>query len=555
MRCGRTGAAIALVCATAGAPVAIAGQPSTASPFDSCAPPAGELWTQERLLCIYRTGMRTGTLPEARLRLERLGAGNAAQPWATMALGYAVQEQDERRALALYAIAAGGFARQRDAEGEVLARHNLRNIYQRRGETAAAAREVAQAITAAESSGQPLAIARAAVLEASHEIQTGGDVGRAYRTLQRAYRSAFPSGPIGLRRTILLNLANATFYLGRLDEAVEALEQHRALRKEDGSTVDAATVAFNLLNAHLTQSEQRPTAAARERVTAEATAVLAEGQRLQRPALVALTHRMLANLTRMSDPGAAAGHLERCLALEKTLGHPQLRATCLWTSSLLEAARDPRAADRTSREAVEALAAYPAGPSLVFAWQARLRLAWQTMNEGDAMAASLQALDAVERLRARQQDDSGRVALFSNWTHDYYWLTGRLLDARTPHLSQAFEVGERLRTRVLLEHLTRAGLPQAEGRAPGVEDGRARLQARIVQIQRRLLDPALTVQDRRALLEQLRLLEIEEAGYRTAGTPDIAPPTAFASLEAVQQALDASEAVLWFSTAPWQDLY
>ena len=133
----------------------------------------GELWTQERLLCIYRTGMRTGTLPEARLRLERLGAGSAAQPWATMALGYAVQEQDERRALALYAIAAGGFARQRDAEGEVLARHNLRNLYQRRGETAAAAREVAQAIAVAESSGQPLPIARAAVLEASHEIQIG----------------------------------------------------------------------------------------------------------------------------------------------------------------------------------------------------------------------------------------------------------------------------------------------------------------------------------------------------------------------------------------------
>jgi len=42
MRCGRTGAAVALVCATAGAPAAIAGQPATASPFDSCAPPVGE---------------------------------------------------------------------------------------------------------------------------------------------------------------------------------------------------------------------------------------------------------------------------------------------------------------------------------------------------------------------------------------------------------------------------------------------------------------------------------------------------------------------------------
>ena len=266
-----------------------------------------------------------------------------------------------------------------------------------------------------------------------------------------------------MRRTILINLANATFYLGRLDESVEALEQHRGLQKEDGSTVDAATVAFNLLNAHLTQSELRPTAAARERVTAEATAVLAEVQRLQRPAMVALTHRMLANLTRISDPGAAAAHLEQCLALEKTLGHPQLRATCLWTSSLLEATRNPQAAGRTSREAMEALAAYPAGPSLVFAWQARLRLAWQTMNEEDAMATSLQALDAVERLRARQQDDSGRAALFSNWTHDYYWLTGRLLDA--PHAASV----RGLRGRRAPAH---AGAPRAaRSRRPAASRG------------------------------------------------------------------------------------
>ena len=259
------GAAFALLCATAVVPATIAAQPATPSPFDSCTPPSGEPWTQDRLLCIYRTGMRTGTLPEARLRLERLGAGNTAQPWATIALGYAVQEQDERRAVALYEIAAGGFAQARDAEGEVLARHNLRNIYQRRGDTAAAAQQVAQAIKVAEASGQPMPMARAAVLEASHEIQTGGDVGRAYRTLQRGYRFAFPSGPIGLRRSILLNLANASLYLGRLEEATDALEQHRALRKEDGSTVDAGTVAFNLLNAHLTQGEQRPTTTARER--------------------------------------------------------------------------------------------------------------------------------------------------------------------------------------------------------------------------------------------------------------------------------------------------
>ena len=112
-------------------------QPAAASPFEACAPPAGEPWTQERLLCLYRAGARDGKLPEARARLERLGAGQADHPWPTLVLGYATHEQDERRALELYEIAASGFARLRDAEGEVLARYNLRTIYHRRGESAA----------------------------------------------------------------------------------------------------------------------------------------------------------------------------------------------------------------------------------------------------------------------------------------------------------------------------------------------------------------------------------------------------------------------------------
>ena len=152
-------------------------------------------------------------------------------------------------------------------------------------------------------------MARAAVLEASHAIETGGDVGHAYRTLQRARHLAFPRGPIGLRRTILVNLANASLYLGRLDDAIDALEQHRALRQEDGSTVDAATVAFNLLNARLTQSEEHPRPGARERLATQASDVLAEVQRLGRPPLVARTHRVLADLMRTTDPDAAAGHL------------------------------------------------------------------------------------------------------------------------------------------------------------------------------------------------------------------------------------------------------
>ena len=99
---------------------------------------------------------------------------------------------------------------------------------------------------------------RASVLEAAHILESGGDVGRAHRALLRAERFAFPAAPIALRRAVLFNLGNANLYLGRLDDAIDVLERHRALRAEDGSTTDAAAVAFNLLNAHVTQAEATP---------------------------------------------------------------------------------------------------------------------------------------------------------------------------------------------------------------------------------------------------------------------------------------------------------
>ncbi len=168
----------------------------------------------------------------------------------------------------------------------------------------------------------------------------------------------------------------------------------------------------------------------------------------------------------------------------------------------------------------------------------------------------MQALDAVERLRARQQDDSSRAALFSHWTRDYYWLAGRLLQAETPRLPQAFEVGERLRARVLLDHLARAGMVTADERvdADRTTAGR-RVQQRVVDAQRRLLALDPEGSEHRRVLDELHLLEIEERELGMSGSAPAARPVTFASLAEVQQALDDTEALLWYSLAPWEDVY
>lgn len=534
--------------------VAAGGRPVTAAQtadarFEACTPASRE-WSYDDLTCLYRVGAQQRRMDEARERLRRLGGGSPAHPWVTLVLGHATLNDDEAAAIGHYETAAAGFGNTGEAEGEVIARQNLRLLFRRRGAASAAGRQVELAVAAAAVAGRPLTIARASVLEAAHLMESGGDVGRAQRALLRAEQLAFPDGPIGLRRAILFVLADANLYLGLLDEAIEALERHRALRQEDGSTVDAAAVAFNLLNAHVTRHEARPLAGARHRLVRMAENAVAEIQALDRPYVEAQAHRMLGDLLRSSDPDRAAMHLRRCLALERPMGYPAVRAGCLWSLSLLEASRDPEGADRLSREAIALASAEPRGPLLAFAWQARLRLAWQTLGESDAIAESLAALDAIERLRAGQSDERSRAALFGNWTGDYYWLTGRLLEVA--QLDWAFEVGERLRTRVLLERLARAGAP-----VPGPDRNLALsdLARRIADTQRRMLTAA-SRRSRRTLADRLKLMEIER---RELGGDDVpvANPSelAFASLESARRALGPDEAMLWFSVAPWKSLY
>ena len=498
--------------------------------------------------------MQHNARPEARKRLRALGAGDADHAWATLVLAHATLNDEELDAIRLYEMAADGFVRTRAAEGEVVARQNLRMVYQRRGMADAAARQVALATAAADASKQPLAIARASVLEASHLLEVGGDVGRAERVLLRAAQLSFPSGPIALRRAVLFNLGLAHLNLGRLDAAIDAWERHRALRKEDGSTTDASAVAFNLLNARMTQHEMRPVPSARARLLAHAEDLVAEAQTPPRPFIEAQAHRLLADLLKPSDPDRAIAHLQRCLEIEAPLGHPNVRAACLWALSRHEAVRNPARADEFSRDAIALVAANRSGLLLAFAWQARLRMVWQTLDEERAISDSLEALAAIERFRAGQKDEASRAALFSGWTRDYYWLTGRLLDLQPPRIGTAFAVGEQLRSRVLLDRLTSAGIPHDEDETGAV--ARQQLTARLATIQRRLLSAALAASERAALVDQLALLELERQEIGDGGAPaaDV-EALPFASLDAVQQTLGPGEAMLWYSIAPWKNLY
>ena len=483
--------------------------------------------------------MERRQLDVVRRRLVALGAGDPKHPWATLVLAHLTLDELRRdAAIDLYERAAEAFAQLRDADGEVIARQNLANQFRLRGDVNTAAGHVARAVAAAEASRQPLTIARAAVIDAAHAMATGGDIGRAHRELVRADHLASAGGaPIGLRRSILFSLANANIYLGRAEDALEALDRHRALRAEDRSTQNAATVEFNRLVAQIAIGGRRPNADVHARLVADAEAVVAEARSLNDPLVEAQAHKVLGDLLGRFDPARAGAHLDRCLELEATLRSPTLRVACLWSRAQLVSARDPQQAERLSQEALALISIDRERLLLAYAWQARLRLVWSTLPVEAAIGESFEALEAIERLRASQNEERGRAALFGNWARDYEWLTGQLLETQPPRVAQAFEVGERLRARVLLERLTQIGIPNAPRPAgPVTDSGVAR---RIAATQRQLLVSSASTSERKTLLAQLRLLELERDDLSAGRLPALsASAITFASLDEVQRALD-----------------
>jgi CHAT domain-containing protein len=184
-----------------------------------------------------------------------------------------------------------------------------------------------------------------------------------------------------------------------------------------------------------------------------------------------------------------------------------------------------------------------------------MRLAWNSGVEDAAIVQSYEALDAIDRLRSGQAAENNRAGLFANWVRNYQWLTGQLLQANQPRLAQAFEVGERLRSRVLLERLSQAAVAARADDADW-DALSQQLAKRITATQRQLLSTSLAEPERRMLLGQLRLLELEREDLnegRVRALPST--NTHVTSLDAVQRALDEHEAMVWFSIAPWKDIY
>ena len=203
----------------------------------------------------------------------------------------------------------------------------------------------------------------------------------------------------------------------------------------------------------------------------------------------------------------------------------------------------------------------------------QMRVSWKARPLDDFVHDAQDALAQIERLRVQQTDPVIQSGLFSTWSDDYYWFSGRLLDPalaeRCPScIDRAFEVVERLRARALRDVLV-----AAESRGTAAETDAQRLAAldqAIERVTQRRRETALPPGERANAASDLAAFTAEKdllrrhsaaprgapgggsgASARTGG--GTAQPRAFATLSQVQQLLEPGEALLSFQIAPWRD--
>ena len=263
--------------------------------------------------CFYEVTLQKNLWDEGARRFDALIAQHPANLWLPLAYGHVFRSRDPARAETLYRRSADGFQRTDHAEGEILARSNLRNFLFPKGRVEEATRETARVAELGRSVADPLLKARAWTLEATHVQDTGGDLSFAYRLLKQTELRIFPDGPYRLKRTTLISLGGVAFRLGRLDEALTIFQTLERLAAAEGEGLVQANAQYNILNTSSLKEFLLPSPGAQERLMRLAERSLATAVAAQNRDVTLKTHRALAELM-MKDPAArpaALGHVDK----------------------------------------------------------------------------------------------------------------------------------------------------------------------------------------------------------------------------------------------------
>jgi len=328
--------------------------------------------------CFYEVTFQKSLWADGARIFERLIAEQPRNLWLPLAYGHVYRTRDPERAEALYRQAADGFQAVNHAEGELLARSNLRNFLFPKGRSDDAARETARVVEIGRASTDPLLKARAWTLEATQVQDSGGDLSRAYRLLKQTQAAIFPEGPYRLKRSTLNSLGLVAYRLGRFDEALGVFTELDRLAAEQGEGLARANAQYNILNTSMAKENLLPSVDAIARLRPLAEKTLATAIAAQNRDMTLKTHRALAELLMVDDSASvrALEHVDACLALARAIRQPNDEAVCSWVKASVLRRSSPAAARAAEIDALAATERAKDPRTQAYSARRRMRQSW-----------------------------------------------------------------------------------------------------------------------------------------------------------------------------------
>src|SRR5688572_26175933 len=201
-------AALAIGLLSAASPHLAVADPGPRDPWTSCLEGLARSPNEyESAYCFYTAALERRAWPDGMRMFSALLREHPDNLWLRLAFGHMHRTgrpgADLSIAEQLYRQAADGFRAARHAEGEVLARINLRDILTPRGRLQDATAEVGRPMALGTSVTPGVWRARISTTGRSRGIQTRGDLGRACRRLKQRRPPTNRHGPHPRRRTCL----------------------------------------------------------------------------------------------------------------------------------------------------------------------------------------------------------------------------------------------------------------------------------------------------------------------------------------------------------------
>ncbi|MBX2810216.1 MAG: CHAT domain-containing protein [Myxococcales bacterium] len=520
----------------------------------------------EAYLCYFRVASESERLRrQAKERLVHLGKQYPQIPWLTMVVGMLAVDLHDPEASEYYQRAAALFQDQGISRGEVIARVNLALGWLENGRMVEADHEISRVETIADREGDPELRVRAALSRVMFIQGTGGDLWRALAILKGV--QAYDPIPSGLKQHVLWLLGDIAHALGQYDLALLRYEELEELLETTKDAWSLAKTRYNIVSSLLEQRLDLPHPRDRRQVLKAAKRALHTAVAAGEPGTEAASRSLIAHLiaNEPSQGDEAVSLLRQCIVAAEVANRLEYQVQCRWQLSALLFSSDPVQANALMRGTIPLLEKLASPEFVAWAWRERTRAQFRTGATTQGIADGLRALDAIENYRERQVSQEGRVRFMARWAGDYYRLSGELLrlyeqEGSRPDLEQAFTITERLRARVLLEHIADLRPFSSLEVGQAMVDRRREVLALITGIHRRLLRPHLLPSDRASLLDALHDAEAEDSRLRD----QMAPPAsalersasqAFIGLDEVQQLLQPDEALLSFQIGVWDDLF